>query len=161
MKTIILTLTAVLVAIAASAQTSFTTSKLAIAADDGGMEIDFDSIKSAIDQNSGFVFKIKEYQGSSIDIGSIMQSMNGAYTIPGSITTSYVTINIPNYTLTVGKRYQVQCYLPSDFWFKLMCHNPYDNFRVRIFGADSSGNICFKQTIGTVWYNNSLVVGSH
>lgn len=157
MKTIILTLTAVLVTIAASAQTSFTTSKLAIAADDGGLEFDLtDSTEKA-----SIVLNLVEGGDTIISFGDIIRSFNGTYSFPGSVIRYYTTMSMSDYTLTTGNTYKIEYLFPSIFEFKMKCNNPYNYFRVRIFGADSSGNICFKQTIGTVWDTIDLVQGSH
>lgn len=144
-----------LTALSVKAQTSFTSSTLAVISYDGGIQVELDSV-----QTCDYSLLIQESYSSSdqtiIDIGSMMQSQSGTLSISGGYTINYPTFNVPSYTLTTGHTYSVDCSFSSDFYFKLLCHNPYHNFKVCIFGINSAGYICFKQTIATIEYERFI-----
>lgn len=146
-------ITMLLTALSVKAQTSFTSSTLAVISYDGGIQVELDTF-SAYD----YSLKIQESSSNStiIDIGNMMQCLSGTLSISGGYTINYPTFNVPSYTLTTGHTYSVKCSFSSIVWFKLLCHNPYHNFKVCIFGINNDGYICFKQTIATIEYARFL-----
>jgi hypothetical protein len=153
----LLSIATLLISLTVNAQT-YNCSQIAFTATDGGVEFDFDSMQVAKTQ---VTFKIQEESSlgvwnTIIDLGNMIRYMNGALTIPASLNNLPTLVNAPSYTLTVGKRYRVVYEIPTDFRFKYMCHNNFGCLWIRIFGLNNANRICFRKTIASVEYNQTM-----
>lgn len=140
--------------VSVNAQT-FYDNKLYFVADNSGVEFDFSD--NYLLYNWWLDIKEKDNFGDpesalstkvSVVSSVANQNYNSAITVNSPVANQYITVG--NYSITFGKYYKIDYWIPSWFWYKNYFSYPSSYIYIKIYVLDSNDDIMASYTVADI-----------